>query len=96
MRCFSYVIVGGNLNNIVRFDGEIVNYNDIINEMFLIFFDLELRVLIFKNFFKYVFINFSFNFFVIIDNFKNFKSDSIYIIFKEYEVKENKLFFVFK
>ncbi|ADQ45677.1 DNA polymerase III, delta subunit [Caldicellulosiruptor kronotskyensis 2002] len=89
---FSHAIVGGNLNNIVRFDGETANYNDIINEMFSISFDLEPRVLIFKNFFKYASTNSSLNLSSIIDNLKNFKSDSTYIIFKEYETKENKLF----
>lgn len=93
---FSHAIVGGNLNNIVKFDGETANYNDIINEMFSISFDLEPRVLIFKNFFKYASTNSSLNLSAIIDNLKNYKSDSTYIIFKEYEAKENKLFSALK
>ncbi|ADQ05182.1 DNA polymerase III, delta subunit [Caldicellulosiruptor owensensis OL] len=95
-RRFSHAIVGGNLNNIVKFDGETANYNDIINEMFSISFDLEPRVLIFKNFFKYASTNSNLNLSAIIDNLKNFKSDSTYIIFKEYEAKENKLFSALK
>ncbi|ADL43007.1 DNA polymerase III, delta subunit [Caldicellulosiruptor obsidiansis OB47] len=95
-RRFSYAIVGGNLNNIVKFDGETANYNDIINEMFSISFDLEPKVLIFKNFFKYASTNSSLNLSAIIDNLKNFKSDSTYIIFKEYEAKENKFFSALK
>jgi len=53
-------------------------------------------VLIFKNFFKYASTNSSLNLSAVIDNLKNFKSDSTYIIFKEYEAKENKLFSALK
>ncbi|WPX08061.1 DNA polymerase III subunit delta [Anaerocellum danielii] len=95
-RRFSHAITSGNLNNIVKFDGETANYNDVINEMFSISFDLEPKVLIFKNFFKYSTTNSSLNLSAIIDNLKNFRSDSTYVIFKEYEAKETKLFSALK
>ncbi|WP_039766928.1 DNA polymerase III subunit delta [Caldicellulosiruptor sp. F32] len=88
----SRAIVNGNTNNIIRFDGEDANYNDIVNEMISISFDLQPRVLIFKNFFKYSTTNSNLNLSGIVERLKDFNSDKVYIIFKEYEAKENKLF----
>ncbi|WAM32269.1 DNA polymerase III subunit delta [Caldicellulosiruptor naganoensis] len=88
----SRAIVNGNTNNIVKFDGEEARYEDIINEMISMSFDLQPRVLIFKNFFKYYTTNTHLNLSAVIEKLKDLRIDSVYIIFKEYEAKENKLF----
>ncbi|WAM34526.1 DNA polymerase III subunit delta [Caldicellulosiruptor morganii] len=88
----SRAIVNGDLNNIIKFDGEEANYEDVINEMISISFDLQPRVLIFKNFFKYYTNNSHLNLPAIIEKLKSIPANNVYVIFKEYEIKENKLF----
>lgn len=85
-------VVKGDIQDIIRFDGEEARFDDVINEMFSISFEQKPKVLIFKNFFKYNLSNSNLNLSAIVQRLRDLNDEKTHIIFKEYEIKENKLF----